>query len=116
MHCCLAYQRERLQFRADGTAKVKGLAAASANSHILFSEDEEASTEGIGFEESSNTPTNNSGDPKVMREVREAFLKEMRSKMDAVQQADKVSSCKIKNRSFYFHISESIEMRGGLCR
>lgn len=83
-----AYRRERLQFRADGTAKVKGLAAASSNSHIIFSEEEEETDKEVTPSHGLPTPSSSSG--KVTQELREAFLQQMRSKMESVQLSDKV--------------------------
>lgn len=64
---------------------MKGLAAASANSHIVFSDGDETetdTTEANGSSGSSN---------KVARVLREAFLQKMRKKLDDVHQDDKVS-------------------------
>ncbi|KAL8443238.1 hypothetical protein Emag_006025 [Eimeria magna] len=86
-----SFQRERLQFRADGTAKVKGLAAASTNTHVLFDEDEEEDD----TETNPNKPTStsssssSSSSSKVASELRAAFLQQMRSKVESVQQDDK---------------------------
>ncbi|CDJ53029.1 DEAD/DEAH box helicase, putative [Eimeria brunetti] len=91
-----AYRRERLQFRADGTAKVKGLAAASTNSHIIFNEDEETEGEETEGEETASTeglPTTSSSSKsrgeKVKQNLREAFLQQMRAKMESVHLTDK---------------------------
>ncbi|OEH78519.1 dead deah box helicase domain-containing protein [Cyclospora cayetanensis] len=81
-----AYQRERLQFRADGTAKVKGLAAASTNSHILFSDEDPSETEALP--EEAHEPQDSSS-REVARDLREEFLQQMRSKMEFVRQHDK---------------------------
>ena len=91
-----AYRRERLQFRADGTAKVKGLAAASLNSHIIFSEGEETEGEEEDIPAhrppttSSSNSSSSSSNGKVTRELREAFLQQMRAKMESVHLSDKV--------------------------
>ncbi|PHJ16444.1 dead deah box helicase domain-containing protein [Cystoisospora suis] len=49
------YQRERLRFRADGTAKVKGLAAASLHQgHVFFEEEEDEKEEISDAQEESD--------------------------------------------------------------
>ncbi|CDJ37811.1 DEAD/DEAH box helicase, putative [Eimeria tenella] len=82
-----AYRRERLQFRADGSAKIKGLAAASSNSHIIFNEDEETDEEAT--QQPETQAGNSSGDSGVTQELRETFLQRMRAKMESVHQSDK---------------------------
>lgn len=83
-----AYRRERLQFRADGSAKIKGLAAASSNSHIIFNEDEETDEEAT--QQPETQAGSSSGDSGVTQELRETFLQRMRAKMESVHQSDKV--------------------------
>lgn len=103
---CSAYQRERLQFRADGTAKVKGLAAASANSHVIFEDDDDdedknncgdISDNDDGVEalkelrRAAETPEKVGIRSSSDKGLREAFLQHMRRRVEAVQQDDKAS-------------------------
>ncbi|KAL8426612.1 hypothetical protein ACSSS7_008055 [Eimeria intestinalis] len=86
------FQRERLQFRADGTAKVKGLAAASVNTHVLFDDDEDSEDKEIYRSKthaSSSSSSSSGGSGKMVSELRAAFLQQMRRKVESVQQDDK---------------------------
>lgn len=72
---------------------MKGLAAASTNVHILFDEDEEeteSETRHRDEDDEDNSSSRRSSN-KVTRELRDAFLQQMRSKMESVQQDDKVN-------------------------
>ncbi|PFH32851.1 DEAD/DEAH box helicase domain-containing protein [Besnoitia besnoiti] len=88
------FQRERLRFRKDGTAKVKGLAVASMQqSHVFFQEDEdeEEATEERAKETEADSRgeegENDSGLPSAAG--RAAFLQKMRLKVLEAQQGDK---------------------------
>ncbi|KAL8270867.1 hypothetical protein Esti_005238 [Eimeria stiedai] len=83
-----SFQRERLQFRADGTAKVKGLAAASANTHVIFDDDEDEEAE-TNLDTHTKSSSRSSSSGKVASELRAAFLQQMRRKVESVQQDDK---------------------------
>ncbi|KFG51492.1 DEAD/DEAH box helicase domain-containing protein [Toxoplasma gondii FOU] len=89
------FRRERLRFRADGTAKVKGLAAASLHqSHVFFGDEEDEEDEGDSGDEGDR------GDEEERRgeegegdlpsaSGRAAFLRRMREKVMAAQHEDK---------------------------
>ncbi|CBZ52070.1 putative DEAD/DEAH box helicase [Neospora caninum Liverpool] len=91
------YRREQLRFRADGTAKVKGLAAASLQQSHVFFGDEEGDEE----EERDSGDSGDKGDwggddegeegsgDLPSASGRAAFLQRMRKKVLAAQQGDK---------------------------
>ncbi|KAL8443890.1 hypothetical protein Emed_006550 [Eimeria media] len=80
---------ESSKFRADGTAKVKGLAAASANTHVIFDDDDEEDDMQTELNKPTSSSSSSSSSNKVASELRAAFLQQMRRKVESVQQDDK---------------------------